>query len=357
MAQDAPPSSNIIRPRAVKAVQNPMLTERFQQECRETGVPSSAAAHAVMQAAEWNRRWVQQEEEGHTMPHDTNTWADELRNGAKNPSLSGDERSEGESSPAVTPELPMQCSSPVIAPVATVAAAPTATMTIIRPLALRPCDPSPQFYADMESPQSPLTLPSESNGPIMFDDLSFESLSNTQQYMPQQEQWAYDNNNEYDANIPSIILPPRPRRCIENAKETLLHSLAIAGGDVETKAFEDALLPLIHHYEETGWDARDPEGIYSNYANTRRVEGMWLTLSKPTYFGNLGQTAEGDPMYTLGRMAFDMFLPTQLVCSLQGNFNPVDIVSPDERAELLAQCPKSLMDEIENGSSVLRRYK
>jgi hypothetical protein len=84
---------------------------------------------------------------------------------------------------------------------------------------------------------------------------------------------------------------------------------------------------------------------------------MWLTLSKPTYFGNLGETSAGDPMYTLGRMAFDMFVPTQLVCSLQGNFNPVHVVPPEERACLTEKCPKSLAEEIGNGGTVLREYK
>jgi hypothetical protein len=317
--------TQIIRPRAVKAVHHPMMTEKFQQECREIGIPSSAAAHAIQQSAEWNRRWVSQEEEGHTMPHDVDQW-EAMRMGAKNPSLCESD-TEAETVASVTPELPML-------------SGPTPMPILRRPLALRPSDPAPQFYAEMSSPQSPLTLPPESESSAAFDDISFESL-----VMP------------ICYSIPSVIHPPAPRPCIEAQKETLLHALAISGGDVETKAFEEALLPLIHHYEETGWDARDPEGIYSNYANTRRVEGMWLTLSKPTYFGNLGQTADGDPLYTLGRMAFDMFLPTQLVCSLQGNFNPVDIVSPEERAELLERCPKSLIDEIRNGSSVLRKYK
>ena len=126
---------------------------------------------------------------------------------------------------------------------------------------------------------------------------------------------------------------------------------------MDTKAFADALIPLVHHYAETGWDACDPEGIYSNYADTRRLEGMWLTLTKASYFGILGETPAGDPMYTLGRMSFDMFLPTQLVCSLQGNFNSVGAVSSEERAALMDTCPKSLRDEISNGKSNVRKYE
>jgi hypothetical protein len=100
------------------------------------------------------------------------------------------------------------------------------------------------------------------------------------------------------------------------------------------------------------------DGIYSNYDGARRLEGMWLTLSKASYFGQLGTTPDGgDPMYTLGRMSFDMFRPTQLICSLQGNFNPVRVVDSEERARLMEQCPTSLREEIANGTSVLRKYE
>ena len=76
------------------------------------------------------------------------------------------------------------------------------------------------------------------------------------------------------------------------------------------------------------------------------------------FFGNLGETAEGDPLYTLGRMAFDMFLPTQLVVSLQGNFNPVHVVPDEERQHTLEnKVPKSLVDEVLMGNHVLRTYK
>jgi hypothetical protein len=97
-----------------------------------------------------------------------------------------------------------------------------------------------------------------------------------------------------------------------------------------------------------GWDARYPKN------NERKLEGMWLTLSKATFFVSLGENGSGDPMYTLGRLAFDMFLPTQLVCSLQGNFNPVHIVPPDSRPETI---PQRLLEQVVMGNHVLRTYK
>eukprot|EP00957_Ditylum_brightwellii_P151237 11515644-Ditylum_brightwellii.AAC.1 len=37
---------------------------------------------------------------------------------------------------------------------------------------------------------------------------------------------------------------------------------------------------------------------------------------------------EDECMYTLGRMSFDIFYPTNLLCSIQGMFNSVNFVSP-----------------------------
>ena len=46
-------------------------------------------------------------------------------------------------------------------------------------------------------------------------------------------------------------------------------------------------------------------------------------LTKPTYLDCLGVNARGDPMYTLGRMSFEMFRPGDLVLSVDAVFNPV----------------------------------
>jgi hypothetical protein len=150
---------------------------------------------------------------------------------------------------------------------------------------------------------------------------------------------SYNNNNHYVHNN-------------NNARDALLHALACTRGDVSTKEVEQALLPLIQVYNE-----QMQQMHHHQYDIATAVEGMWLTLSKPTFFGNLGDTPGGDPMYTLGRMSFDMFLPTKLVCSLQANFNPVRRVGDEERDQVLTRCPKSLVDELERGGSVLRTYK
>jgi hypothetical protein len=95
---------------------------------------------------------------------------------------------------------------------------------------------------------------------------------------------------------------------------------------------------------------------------------MWLTLTKPTFFGHLGPNDNGDPMYTLGRMSFDMFSPTNIVCSIQGNFNHVrPVLTTVERGRLLrshrdendhyCSIPKKFQDEIMDGTTMMKTYE
>jgi hypothetical protein len=138
-------------------------------------------------------------------------------------------------------------------------------------------------------------------------------------------------------------------------REALLQALAISGGDAQNEAFVKTIDPLSEVFEQQDVDTRVMTGI----ATTQSVHGTWLTLTKPTFFGNLGENDSGDPMYTLGRMTFDMFSPTNLVCSLQGNFNSIEIVGDEERGSMLAAglVPKGLREEVENRDVVLRTYK
>jgi hypothetical protein len=240
------------------------------------------------------------------------------------------------------------------------------------------CVPPQYLTSERQYPSSPLTVPSSNDedttlgaggdggivhAPMALEDMSFHMFANSL------EEERLDDDKEGFAFFPgsskipiyidsSSSSPEHYCSELDLAKDDLLHALAISGGDVDTPAFQQALAPLARHYAETGWDACDSDGIYSNYDGARQLEGMWLTLSKASYFGQLGTTADGgDPMYTLGRMSFDMFRPTQLICSLQGNFNPVRVVDSEERARLMEQCPTSLREEIANGTSVLRKYE
>ena len=76
------------------------------------------------------------------------------------------------------------------------------------------------------------------------------------------------------------------------------------------------------------------------------LEGHWFTLTKPTYTDCLGFNERGNPMYTLGRMSFEMFRPGNLVLSIEAVFNPIEevVVCADENEHLLV--PKTLAEEV-----------
>ena len=155
---------------------------------------------------------------------------------------------------------------------------------------------------------------------------------------------------------------------IVKERDDILHILAISDGDVESEDFLSKVNPLEEHFlgkeVDTRSISRNPPVVdssarasaTSNTITTNSIEGMWLTLSKPNFFGKLGQNDNGDPMYTLGRMSFDMFSPTNLVCSLQGNFNQVEVVTGEDRKAMLDAVPKKLREEVENGKTILRTY-
>lgn len=158
-----------------------------------------------------------------------------------------------------------------------------------------------------------------------------------------------------DYEEPSLSEISRPKAALSDtilsSRDAVLHSLAVSQGDVDSPKFAQAIDPLLKYFSQQELDTR-PHLINKSES----VDGMWLTLSKPSYFGCLGENDNGDPMYTLGRMAFDMFSPTNLVCSLQGNFNPVEVVGEEERKAMLECVPKSLREEVESGKTVLRTY-
>jgi hypothetical protein len=120
-----------------------------------------------------------------------------------------------------------------------------------------------------------------------------------------------------------VLIRPIPERppmiefslqtVLQTARDSLLHALIVLGGETDDFRFQECLAVLNRHYLQTGADVR----------NNNKTEGTWLTLTKPLFRDCLGENDQGDPLYTLGRMGFDMFSPTDLVCSLQGNFNSV----------------------------------
>jgi hypothetical protein len=157
-----------------------------------------------------------------------------------------------------------------------------------------------------------------------------------------------------DARWSPILYPPsQPSSSLSGTRDALLQALAIAQGDTNTAEFDASLQILIDHYRSI--TVTHPKEQQQHYDQC--MEGMWLSLTKPTFFDCLGENDAGDPMYTLGRMSFDMFTPTNLVCSLQGNFNEIESVQQDHRSDSTLRIPKALRDEVIHSDTVLRTYK
>lgn len=149
------------------------------------------------------------------------------------------------------------------------------------------------------------------------------------------------------------------------ARTELLRTLAISGGDSKDESFvrtveilehlrveqqaikksmeevERVFRMRKHKLEELCWghsllppNVSLPSLIKSNDDNqnvpytraNENMEGQWFTLTKPSYIDCLGYNEDGNPMYRLGRMTFEMFKPGDLVCAIQAVFNPIKIV-------------------------------
>jgi len=171
------------------------------------------------------------------------------------------------------------------------------------------------------------------------------------------------------SEMASFVKQQRYRSELQQTKTSLLHALQMTGGDVTTEPFLHALKRLRGLYKRSGLDCRravtgggnspTAEAATANAATAEspsaHLEGMWLTLSRPNYHDCLGLNPQREYMYTLGRMSFGMYRPTNLVCSVQGVFNPVHVVDVRDRDEV-ESVPRGLRRELYEGRTLLRTY-
>lgn len=143
---------------------------------------------------------------------------------------------------------------------------------------------------------------------------------------------------------------------VHQTKMRLLHELAVDHGDTQAHGFRQTLKELTDLHTLADWDARDDPNLGGMSTDRPILEGTWIALSKPNFQGCLGQNSHGEYLYSLGRMSWDMFCPTDLVCSIQGSFNQVEVIPLRDRVELVEAAPKSLSKEIKDGDTVLRSY-
>mmetsp|Transcript_545 Transcript_545/g.1122 ORF Transcript_545/g.1122 Transcript_545/m.1122 type:complete len:453 (-) Transcript_545:627-1985(-) len=132
---------------------------------------------------------------------------------------------------------------------------------------------------------------------------------------------------------------------IEVVKQLMIEELRSSGGDVHTPDFLKYQHILENEFMQHGIKELDQIS----------QEGNWLTISKPTFTECKGINEKGENKYSLGRISFDMFKPTGLICSFQGSFNHVQAVDPNNPGRPL-HVPRVLMQDIEKGNCRLRTY-
>lgn len=302
---------HIVRPVPVR-----IETQRLYDDAAEHGI-TSAQVHAAL---EWKREWTTYEPEQMMLDREQ---------GARNPSPGTSNNTDNDDDHQVT-FLPKrtrddeddarkwQDQSDEDDPISDLSSSPhgffATTTEIVRPVAIRAHRYGPPAVIEDELPdERPLS-------PITMYSLGSQGSS----------QHSLKGMTVSYASVHS-------EKELSTAREGLLNALASSGGDADNEEFQECLKIL----------------EYSNAQHTSK--GMWLTLTKPTFFGCLGFNEDGDPLYTLARMSFDMFTPGDLVCSLQGNFNEVMDVPDVDRSDL--NIPKALIDEVLDRSTTLKTYK
>ena len=129
--------------------------------------------------------------------------------------------------------------------------------------------------------------------------------------------------------MPGRFLPQRDLDVFTRVNRELIGDLKASGGNVDTIEFLDCLEFLSVYYKSKSWDGR---GI--SKGDPFSLQGSWLTLSKPNFSDCKGCNEKGEFLYSLGRLSFDMFKPTNLICSVQASFNYIHPINPQNTRPL-----------------------
>ncbi|CAB9514804.1 expressed unknown protein [Seminavis robusta] len=127
--------------------------------------------------------------------------------------------------------------------------------------------------------------------------------------------------------VSSSLRPYLTQEMVTLLKDRFIEQLQKTGGDTTTAEFQRCLEQLRSVYV-SGF----PGSSYTNRkSHLCGAHGTWLTLSKPTYSECLGRNENGESIYTLGRMSFDMFRPSNLRCSIRAVMNNVRVMDPKSK--------------------------
>lgn len=194
----------------------------------------------------------------------------------------------------------------------------------------------------------------ESDEGGMFDEKDGASPS---RMTLEQEQQQQDPNDPMCAGTNRPVFSP-----LQNAKRNLLNALNRTKGDSSTPAFQKALQELIEHYDPSTFNTRQKSKpgkrrwkSRSERLREQSFEGIGISAGKPSFPGCIGRNDDGDPLYKLGTMSFDMFTPTQLVVSVQGTFCLIDVVDGKD-PDAVEHIPNNLLADVRYGSSPVRTY-
>lgn len=151
-------------------------------------------------------------------------------------------------------------------------------------------------------------------------------------------------------NLSSI----NPRQ-IEGIRDEIIAKLRHNGGVLDA-SLKTGLSIIESYYLSSDLDARRVDTSAFPY----EIDGTWLTLSRPTYTECQGKNHNDEYLYSLGRMSFDMFRPTNLKCSIQGIFNTVQMLDAS-KGELPFSMPRKIRKElgkslVNGGVKGLRTY-
>lgn len=131
----------------------------------------------------------------------------------------------------------------------------------------------------------------------------------------------------------------------------LNETLIACGRDVNSNQVKEALEELYGIYAESKVDAR----------LQNEFDGDWLLETVPNFPGMKGQNDEGEVLYTLGRLTYNMIQPCDVLCSVQRMTqhttklsNLPDCVDKFERIILPEHIPENLRNHIEQDPSELR---
>ena len=193
--------------------------------------------------------------------------------------------------------------------------------------------------------------PKQTRGPARVQDECRDT--GDQEGLP--EAWAvgiYCNGSIPDDGLVNPGRVIHLSRLIDEAKVDVIQTLNSSRGDTTCPSFLSALHNLLGLSCSSGLNACNHSA-----ASSHCLEGTWLTMSRPNYHDCLGLNPAKEYIYTLGRMTFDMFRPSELICSVQGVFGQSRRVNRQDSLGDGFSIPMGLIQELRDGEMVLRTYK